>query len=277
MATAKMWAMATATRVADDEGVRERRPTTSMTMTTMTTTTMMMTMATTMTTMTMTTAVAATTTVTAADDDDDDDDDGDDDCDGESDGDGDGDGDGNGNGERRWGRGSYLSSVVIISIKHFIFIIFNYQLHFSPWQGRDDRRAAIPFVLKKHASLRRVAGNWIATKNTGDLRKRPVVSSGMPYHVARDKANAAAIDPVRYPNCCDHRLLFPLNHQLYLTEAHHNVLLQHLAANIVLLARAALATHLSPYDLDDNTTRMEGLAKRKGHGRHSGRGNEDGG
>ena len=31
------------------------------------------------------------------------------------------------------------------------------------------------------------------------------------------------------------------------------------------------------YDLDDNTTRMDGLAKRKGRGRHTGRGNEDGG
>ena len=93
----------------------------------------------------------------------------------------------------------------------------------------------------------------------------------MTHHVARDKANAAAIDPVRYPNCCDRRLLFPLNHQLNLTEAHHNVLLQHLAAIIVLLARAALATHLRPYDLDDNTTRMDGLAKQKGRGRHSGR------
>ena len=126
----------------------------------------------------------------------------------------------------------------INSIKHLIFIIFNYQLHFSPWQGRDDRSAAIPLVLKKYASLRRVAGLWIATKNTGDLRKRPVVSCGVPHHVARDKANAAAIDPIRHPNCCDCRLLFPLNHQLNLTEAHRHILLQHLAANLVLLAAA---------------------------------------
>jgi hypothetical protein len=61
MATAKMWAMATATRVADDKGVRAQQPTTPMAITmTMTTTTMLMTMTTTMTTMTiMTTAVAA--------------------------------------------------------------------------------------------------------------------------------------------------------------------------------------------------------------------------
>ena len=74
-----------------------------------------------------------------------------------------------------------------MSNKHLIFIIFYYQLLFSLWQGRDDRRAAIPLVLKKHASLRRVAGLWIATKNTGDLRKRPVVSCGVSHHVARTK------------------------------------------------------------------------------------------
>ena len=56
------------------------------------------------------------------------------------------------------------------------------------------------------------------------------------HHVARDKANAAAINPVRYPNCCDRHLFFPLNHQLNLTEAHHNVRLQNLAANLVLVA-----------------------------------------
>jgi hypothetical protein len=33
MATAKMWVMATATRVADDEGVRAQQPTTSMVIT----------------------------------------------------------------------------------------------------------------------------------------------------------------------------------------------------------------------------------------------------
>jgi hypothetical protein len=61
VATAKMWAMATATSVADVEGVRAQHPTTSMAITmAMTTTTMLMTMTTTMTTMTiMTTAVAA--------------------------------------------------------------------------------------------------------------------------------------------------------------------------------------------------------------------------
>jgi hypothetical protein len=94
--------------------------------------------------------------------------------------------------------------------------------------------------------------------------------------VARDKANAAAIDPIRYPNCCDCHLLFPLNHQLNLTEAHHHVLLQHLATNLVLLARAALATHLRPFDLDYNTAWMDGFAKQKGRGCHSGRGRKDG-
>jgi hypothetical protein len=81
-----------------------------------------------------------------------------------------------------------------------------------------------PLFLKKQASLRQVAGLWIVTENTCDLRKRPVVSWSVPHHVARDKANAAAIDPIRHPNCCNRRLLFPLNHQLNLTETHHNVL-----------------------------------------------------
>jgi hypothetical protein len=58
-----------------------------------------------------------------------------------------------------------------------------------------------------------------------------------------------------------HRLLFLLNHQPNLTEAHHHVLRQHHAANLVLLARAALATHLGSYNLDDNTAWMDGLAK----------------
>ena len=34
-------------------------------------------------------------------------------------------------------------------------------------------------------------------------------------------------------------------------------------------------THLRPYDLDDNTAQMDGLAKQKGRGRHSGRGWKD--
>ena len=61
MATAKMWAMAMATRVGDDEGVRAQQPTRSMAITmTMTTTTMQMTMTMAMKMMTvMTTAVAA--------------------------------------------------------------------------------------------------------------------------------------------------------------------------------------------------------------------------
>ena len=58
-------------------------------------------------------------------------------------------------------------------------------------------------------------------------------------------------------------------------EAHHHILLQHLAANLVLLAQAALATHLRPYDLDENTAWIDGLVKQKGHGRHSGRDRKD--
>ena len=74
----------------------------------------------------------------------------------------------------------------------------------------------------KKALLLRVAGLRICTKHASDLREHPVISCGVSHHVARDKANAAAIDPIYYPNCCNRRLLFPLNHQLNLTtEAHH--------------------------------------------------------
>jgi hypothetical protein len=41
--------------------------------------------------------------------------------------------------------------------------------------------------------------------------------------------------------------------------------------------RVALATHLRPYDLEDNTARMDGLAKQKGRRRNSGPGRKDGG
>ncbi len=87
----------------------------------------------------------------------------------------------------------------------------------------------------------------------------------------------AAIDPIGYPNCCDCCLLFPLNHQLHLAEAHKLILLQHLVANHVLLAQTALATHLRPYDFDKNTTRMDGLAKQQGRRRHSKHRRKDGG
>ena len=86
-------------------------------------------------------------------------------------------------------------------------------------------------------------------------------------HVARDKANAAAVDPIGYPNCCNCRLLFPLNHQLQFLKAHNHVLLQHFAANLVFLTRMALATHRCPYDLDKHTAQIDGLVKRKGHRR----------
>jgi hypothetical protein len=82
-----------------------------------------------------------------------------------------------------------------------------------------------PLFLKNKRRSIESQGLSIATKNTGDLPKRTVISCGVSHHEARDKANVAAIDPARHPNCCDCRLLFPLNHQLNLLEAHHNVLL----------------------------------------------------
>ena len=117
----------------------------------------------------------------------------------------------------------------------------------------------------EQASLRQVAGLRIVTQNAGDLHESPIVSCGVLHHVVRDKANAAAIDPIGYPNCRDHRLLFPHNHQLQFAKAHDHVLLQHFPANLVLLALTALATHCRPYDLDKNTARMDGLVEQQGH------------
>ena len=91
-------------------------------------------------------------------------------------------------------------------------------------------------LKKKQATLYQVAGLRISTKNVGDLCECPVVLRGMPHHVARDKANAAAMDPVYHPNHRDCCLLFPLHHQLHLTESQHHILLQHLAVHLVLLA-----------------------------------------
>ena len=127
----------------------------------------------------------------------------------------------------------------------------------------------------EQASLRRVAGLRIVTQNVGDLRERPVISRGVLHHVARDKANMAAINLVGYPNCCDYHLLFPLNHQLHLAEAHNHVLFQHNTTNLVLLTQTALATNRPPYNLDKNTAWMDGLIKQKEHGCHSGRRRKD--
>ena len=117
----------------------------------------------------------------------------------------------------------------------------------------------------EQASIRQVAGLRIVTQNAGDLRKRLIVSRSVLHYVVREKANRAAINPTGYPNCRDCHLLFPLNHQLQFAEAHNHVLLQHIAANLVLLARTALTTHHRPYDFNENTTWMDGLVERQRH------------
>jgi hypothetical protein len=123
--------------------------------------------------------------------------------------------------------------------------------------------------INHQASLRWVAGLCIVTQNAGDLRKSPVVLCGVLHHVARDKANVAAINPISYPNCRGRRLLFLCNHQLQFAKAHNHVLLQHFTANLVLLARMALATHRRPYNLDENIAWMDGLVEQQGHRRRS--------
>ena len=52
-----------------------------------------------------------------------------------------------------------------------------------------------------HPPFCRVAAHRIRAKNTGRMRERPIVMSGMLHHVTKEEANSAAIDPTSNPNC----------------------------------------------------------------------------
>jgi hypothetical protein len=88
-----------------------------------------------------------------------------------------------------------------------------------------------------HVAFRTVTVSWIPIENAGNLRKRSVVASGVPHHVAREEANMAAIHPLGHPNHFNCLLLLSIHHQLNRTEADNNVLLQNLIpAQLMLLA-----------------------------------------
>jgi len=85
-------------------------------------------------------------------------------------------------------------------------------------QAGDDCCEAAPPIMVVHPPFCRVAARWIRAKNTGHLRERPIVTSGMIHHVMLEEANSAAIDPISHPNRSNRRLLPPpLNHELHLT------------------------------------------------------------
>ncbi len=131
----------------------------------------------------------------------------------------------------------------------------------------------------KRAALRSVPAGWIRIKNMGDLRQHSIVACSMPHHVAREKANMAAIKAVCHPICGGCRLLPLLNLNLHLPKAHHHLVLgHHLTADAgVLLTKASPVTHLCPKDLHQNTSWMKRtmhLHNRRRCGNHfRGRGN----
>jgi hypothetical protein len=68
-------------------------------------------------------------------------------------------------------------------------------LLFTP---HDYCRTATPSVFMKRAVFRSVAAGWICIKNTGDLRQRSIIASGLLYHVAWEESDMAAVNAVRY-------------------------------------------------------------------------------
>ena len=124
---------------------------------------------------------------------------------------------------------------------------------------RDDRREAAAVVLVERTALSGVAGLRISREDAGYLRHCTVVPRRMRYHVARQKSDAAAINAIVDPHGGDRRLLPPLHQNLYLAEAHDNVLRQHLpTVHLVLLTGAPLVATLRPDDLYHDAGRMRG-------------------
>jgi hypothetical protein len=126
------------------------------------------------------------------------------------------------------------------------------------------------------AAFRTVTVSRIPVENAGNLRKRSVVASGVPHHVAREEADTAAIHPLGHPNHFNCLLLLSVLHQLHRTEAENNVLLQHLIpAQLVLLAQVAPAAHLQPHYLHKVCLYCRhclGIVEKNGRGRQIGRG-----
>ena len=109
-----------------------------------------------------------------------------------------------------------------------------------------------------HAAFRTVTVSRIPVENAGNLRKRSIVASRMPHHVAREEADMAAIHLLGHPNHFNCLLLLSVHHQLHCTEADNNILLQHhIPAQRVLLAQAAPAAHLRPHNLHKDARSMD--------------------
>ncbi len=143
-----------------------------------------------------------------------------------------------------------------LTLNNFVIKI-TYNLIVLLFIPRDYCCMATPSIFMKRAAFRGVAAGWIRIKNTGDLRQRSVVASGLLYHVAWEESDTAAINAVCYPICGNRRLLPPLNLNLHLPKVHHHVLGQHLAAVVGVLLTRAPVTHLRPNNFHHNTGRMK--------------------
>jgi len=124
---------------------------------------------------------------------------------------------------------------------------------------RDYRRKAAAVVPVERAALGGIRYVCIGRKNTNALRQRAIVPRRVLYHVPRQKTNTTAIDPIVHPHGSDRRLLPPLNNNLHLPKAHHDIVLHHHpAVKRVLLTGAPLVATLRPDDLYHDAGRMCG-------------------
>ena len=105
-------------------------------------------------------------------------------------------------------------------------------------------------ILVVHFPLRSVGNTRIRTKNLCRLLESPVESPGMLYHVALQKTDPTAINPVGHPIAGDGGLLLPINQNLLLPETDQSILRDNRPAHIVLLTRAATISPLNPHNLD---------------------------
>jgi hypothetical protein len=74
----------------------------------------------------------------------------------------------------------------------------------------------------------------------------------MRSHVAHQEPGSAAINAIRHPIASNRSLLETINQNLHLPKAHNHILLQHRAANCVLLTGSATVAHQCADNFNDN-------------------------
>ena len=79
---------------------------------------------------------------------------------------------------------------------------------------------------------------------------------GMFHHVAHQEPNTATVSTICHPDTCDCGLLATLNQNLHLPKAHNHILLQHGAANCMLLTGASMVAHQRADNLNHNAGRV---------------------